>query len=79
MDALSPLARRPRVIKAIQSQVTRGCGGGPHGTCPEDHDHEVCRAVYQYHTLDGRFLAEFDSVPEGRRLITKPTGPFGEP
>ena len=41
----------PRVMKVIESQVVRGTGV----------DHDPCREVMQYWTLDGkRMLAECD-------------------
>lgn len=42
----------PRLIQVIESQVTRGEG--------KDKS-DPCRAVTQYHTVEGDFLAERDT------------------
>ncbi len=56
----------PRVIQVIESEVKRGAGH----QLPDIYDPvnkvwitrklAVCRLVTQYHTVDGKFLAEFD-------------------
>ena len=61
----------PRVIKVIESHTTRGAGikkgdrkyrgGLAEHTVLED---DLARNVIQYHTLDGKFLAEVDSRTE---------------
>lgn len=40
----------PKVIQVIESNITRGAGT----------DSDRTRTVVQYHTLDGKILAEFD-------------------
>lgn len=42
----------PRLIQVIESEVSRGGGTGKD---------DPCRAVMQYYTVDGEFLAERDT------------------
>ena len=56
----------PRVIQVIESEVKRGAGHyiPPFTNGVNEHiepELATCRLVTQYHTLDGKFLAEFDS------------------
>jgi hypothetical protein len=44
----------PRLIRVIESEITRGEG---------DSADDRCRAVRQYHTTDGELLAETDISP----------------
>lgn len=46
------IPRMPRVIKVIITQIKRGAG------TPDD----PVRSVLQIHSLDGKFLAEEDSL-----------------
>jgi len=45
----------PRVIKVIETTISRGNGKD-----------EIYGWVFQYHTLDGKFLAEKDPFPNGK-------------